>query len=728
MKKKKKTKHNSVTTTPKVTPQDIPNALFEYIKRTQSPVRLHQVAKELGIKSDSKEYDELLSALDSFIESGVITKTTRRRYMLTALHESTSFVGKLILDYETSGYVETESDEFPRIHIKRSDMQTALHGDTVKVKLLALRPNKKPRGEVVEILQRNTANIAGTIEYDGDFFFFVPDEENYFFDFLVPLKKLNSAKPGDKVLATFLKWDDPHKNPEAEVVEVLGRAGDNHVEFAAIIKEFRLPPEFPQHIEEEAKRYATAEQDISQRTDLRNELVITIDPDDAKDFDDALSLKTLANGNLELGVHIADVSAYLPVATSLDREASRRANSYYLVDRVIPMLPEVLSNNVCSLVPNQDRLTYSVFMEFSSRGICKSYRIEETIINSKRRYTYDEVQQIIYTKQGDNAEFVLLLYKLSETLRKRRYSQGGIDFETYEIRFQLDENKNPIKATQKKRTDATGLVEECMLAANKVITEHIDKQSKQWRLKRPLPFMYRIHDEPDTEKLRNALGFIQSLGVEVPNTKWTSHAINTLLNSISKIPESPVINQIMLRAQAKAVYASHNIGHFGLGFSHYSHFTSPIRRYPDVVVHRLLKEYAKEQPSVERIRFLEEYIEEVADHCSAQERVAVDAERASNKLAQTLMARNFLLREFDGTVTGITNFGIFVLMDEIFAEGLLHLRDIHGDYFYYDEKNYRLVGRKSKTIYRYGTRVRVQITNVNLDKREIDIQLRSTEA
>ncbi len=717
---KKKTKKSTSASS---TPDDLRTSVYELIRRSTIPLKINEISAAVGIASHSPQYEVLRAAIDTLIEEDRIRKTTRRRYVLASKADKSSFSGTLVLDYETSGYVETNDPEFPRIHIKRHDMLTGLHGDMVEVKLLALRPNKKPRGEVVNVVRRNMTPIAGTLEIDGDYIFFRPDEENYFLDFLVSKRNTAGAKSGDKVVARFLRWDNPHMNPEAEIIEVLGRAGVIRVEFDAIVKEFRLPTAFSPSVEAEALRSSKQEISAEGRTDLRAERVITIDPDDAKDFDDALSLRHLDNGNVELGVHIADVSSYVEEHSVLDREALDRANSYYLVDRVVPMLPEVLSNNVCSLVPHQDRRTFSVFMEFSSRGILKSHRVEETLIHSKRRFTYDEVQKIIDGKEDEFSDLIMDLQKLALTLRQRRFQQGGIDFETSEIRFVLDETKNPVRATLKRRTDATGLVEECMLAANQTVTEHIVKLSKAMKLKNTLPFMYRIHDDPDEEKLNAAMAFVRTLGVDVPTKNYSSRDINVLLQSLSERPESNVINQILLRSMAKAKYSGFNVGHYGLGFKNYTHFTSPIRRYPDVVVHRLLKEYAMQKPSDKRIAQLHEHLEEIAEHCSIQERFAVDAERASSKLAQVLMARQHIGDEMMGTITGVTGYGVFVLVDEIYAEGLLHIREMTGDYYYHDEPKYRLVGRRTKEVLGFGKRIRVQITKVQLDKRQIDLRL-----
>lgn len=709
------------------TSRDMRDLVLDTVKRSTVPLKINEIGLAVGISAESPRHDDLRSVLDGLIAEGVLRRTTRRRYTLASKADKTSFVGVLVCEHPTSGVVETSDKEFPRIHIKQHDMGTALPGDTVEVQLLALRPNKKPRGEVVHILERSAAPIAGTLSADGDFLFFVPDEDFYRHDFLVSSRKSHDAKVGDKVLARFFKWDNPHKNPEAEIIEVLGRAGVVRVEFDAIVKEFRLPVAFPRAVEEAAHASANAVRNLDKRVDIRDEFVITIDPDDAKDFDDALSYTLLDNGNAELGVHIADVSTYVEEGSILDKEALNRANSYYLVDRVVPMLPEILSNNVCSLVPHQDRLTFSVFMEFTPHGKLVNYRINETIIHSKRRYTYDEVQRVIDGADDPHRDFLLSLHELATTLRHHRFQQGGIDFETSEVRWVLDENKLPIRATVKRRSDATGLVEECMLAANRTVTEHIVNVSKAWKQKRTVPFMYRIHDDPDVEKLQAAFSYVRTLGAKLPTKKATSKDINALLENLRERPEASVINQVLLRSMAKARYSGQNVGHYGLGFENYTHFTSPIRRYPDVIVHRLLKEYALAKPSDARLRALGESVEDISDHCSVQERFAVDAERASSKLAQVLMAQKHVGDVMSGVITGVTSFGVFVLMDDIYAEGLLHIRDLKGDYYTHDEQNFRLIGRRTKEVYSFGKRVQVQIARVQLEKRLIDVRLAPSE-
>lgn len=686
-------------------------------------IKLNDLAKRLSIRSDSAEYDVLREELNTLAQSGSVRKSSRRRYGWNP-GASGKFCGVLRIVHQR-GIVETGDTEFPAIYIKQNNLTTAFDGDTVAVKLLALRKEKKPYGIVSEIIKRSEGLISGVVEFDGDFFFLTPDDERFYVDLLIHQRNLNGAQPGDKVTARFLRWDDPHKSPEAEVKEILGRSGELSAEYTSILKEFSLRKDFSPAVCSLAKERAKppAKSEIARRRDLREAEIITIDPEDAKDFDDALSLEIMPNGNRLLGVHIADVTAYVTEDDALDREAFRRGNSTYLADCAVPMLPEELSNNICSLVPNKSRLTYSVFMEFSQRGTLKRYEIAESVIKSKKRFTYEQVQRIIESGKGKFAELIGQLQDLALILRKKRYAKGGVDFETSEIKFILDENKEPIKAMLRSRTDATGLVEECMLAANQTVALHIKAIGKRMKLRTAPPFLYRVHDEPDAEKIRDISRFLQGLGISSKTDSLSSKDVNDILRKAEHLPEKKVIHQIMLRSMAKAHYSDENIGHYGLGFSDYTHFTSPIRRYPDIIVHRLLKEYAAGDLTALRLRHLSECAREAGEHCSVTERNSIEAERASIKIAQTEMARRHTGEIFDGVATGLTNFGIFVLLDEICVEGLLHLRDISDDYYYYDERNFRLTGQRTRRIFRIGARVRVQITSVNIEKREVNFRL-----
>lgn len=707
--------------------RDLRSDILDALKRSSTPVQLLELSKMLRIKSDTADYDYLRQILTSLCEEGAVQRMSRRRYGLSR-RDTSGFQGVLTIHHER-GSVATGDSDIPTITIKRQHMSTAMDGDTVVVKPLALRAGKKTNGEVVAVVQRSDQPISGTIEYDGSFYYLVPDDAKHYVDFLITKENLHGAKPGDKVIATFLRWEHANASPEAIVKESLGQSGKASVEFGAILKEFRLPVTFPQDVLDEAEKYKQPGNTVPKgRTDLRKEVIVTIDPDDARDFDDALSLKDVGDGNLELGVHIADVSHYVKEDTALDREALLRGNSTYLVDCVVPMLPERLSNDICSLVPNKPRFAFSVFMTFSSRGNLKDYRIEETVIQSKRRFTYGEVQTIIETGKGDHAALIAKLHKLARALNAKRMKQGGIDFETQEVKFMLDEQKRPVKAVVKTRTDATSLVEECMLAANKTVAEHLNDLKKTWKSKTLPPYVYRIHDNPDAEKLSDAIAVIRALGIAVPSGKLGPKEINDVLQQSQHRPDKAVIHSLLLRSMAKAVYAEHNIGHYGLGFKEYAHFTSPIRRYPDLYVHRALKEYAKGAPSKQRWAELSEIAARVSDITTQTERSAVEAERASVKLAQTIMCREHLGEDHEGTVTGVTSFGVFVTIKDLMCEGLLHIRDLNDDYYYFDEKRYRLVGKRTRRMFAYGTDVRIRIAKANVEKREIDLVLAPVDA
>lgn len=701
--------------------QDLRNEVLEALATSTSPLQLLELSKRLRIRAGSDEYEYLRDVLDTMADEGIVERLSRRRFGLPHVADL-DITGKLVYHHDKA-VVETGSDSMPVISIRRHDMNTALHGDTVRVKLHATPSGKKPRGEVLEVLDRADHIITGTLDHDGTFFFLLPDDARYHVDFLVAEKYLRGAKSGDKVSGRLHQWHSPSASPEASIHEVLGKSGKATVEFAAILKEFHLPHGFPEHVEAEAQIHSEPLSCSDGRRDVRDMTIITIDPEDARDFDDALSLTPLENGNVELGVHIADVSHYVTSGSGLDTEALQRGNSTYLVDRVVPMLPEHLSNNICSLVPNKPRNAYSVFMEFSPTGIRRSYRIEETLIQSCRRFSYDEVQQIISGTPGDHADLIAQLHALAQSLFKRRMKQGGIDFETQETRFILDEHHTPTHAVIKTRTQATSLVEECMLAANRTVAEHLHILRKDWQEKNTPPFVYRIHDRPDTDKLETAVRVIRALGIDVPSGILRPDQLNAVLQQAKDRADKPVVHTLLLRSMSKAVYSHHNIGHYGLGFSDYAHFTSPIRRYPDLVIHRLLKEYAKGAPDTRRTAQLRDAVRYASDQCSQTERQSVEAERASTKLAQTMLAREHVGSDHVGYVTGVTQFGIFVTLNDLMIEGLLHMRDIDDDYYMFDEQRMRIVGRNYRRVFRYGTQLRVRIVKANVDRREIDLKL-----
>ncbi|MCL5992154.1 MAG: ribonuclease R, partial [Bacteroidetes bacterium] len=582
--------------------------IINALREAGAPVQLFDLSKTLHIKSDSLDYQKLKSELRELSMLKIIERLSRRKFVLKEYDDNSIYKGVLkirddraFVDIKPSGGqsdVQSEQNEIKKVYIKKKHLQTAFEGDTIQVKILGTGKGNKARGEVISILNRSTHIIRGIIEFDNNITYLLPDDDKYYVDFLIPKNKLNGAKHGERVKASFVSWDDRMKSPLAEVIEILKRKIAPTADFDSIIEEFYLPGDFKPNVIAEADEAAkpVSKEIINNRLDLRKELIITIDPVDAKDFDDALSLKLLENGNYELGVHIADVSHYIKENTNIDNEARWRGNSIYLVDRVIPMLPENLSNNMCSLQPNKVRLAYTVFMEFTSSGVLKKYALRESVIKSKKRFNYDEVDKILITGKGKKVrtehcavptgedpltDLLLSLNKLAQTLREKRYSSGGIDFETSEVKFQI-ENGIPTSAVLKKSSPATILVEECMLAANQVVAKHVKvlshnpPESPFKKGGKVLPFIYRIHDDPVQQKLGEVLEFLKTLRPSITLKGKKSSDINKFLERFDDLPEKPVVHQMLLRAMAKAVYSEKNIGHYGLGFSDYSHFTSPI--------------------------------------------------------------------------------------------------------------------------------------------------------
>jgi len=631
------------------------------------------------------------------------------------------FVGKRV------AILKSENANQKEISIRKKHLWNALHLDTVEVTLYSSGKNKL-FGTVTKVISRSKKEIKGRIEHDGEYYFFSPDSDNYLFDFWIPDDKIKNAKDGDECFARVVDWESVEKNPEAEVVRVLVELEPNASKMDYIMSEFALQLNFPKIVDSEANELnaPTKNTDFSGRIDLREEAVITIDPDDAKDFDDALSLKHLENGNLQLGVHIADVSHYITENSELDIEARLRGNSTYLADRVISMLPEKLSNGVCSLRPDEIRFTMSAFIEFGPRGGVLNYEIKESVIKSARRFTYDEALEIIESGEGDYSDLLQDLYKLSRMLRKTRFARGGINFETSETRFKFDEDNNPVEVYRKHANIATQLVEECMLAANKVVASHFNKLTKKYHIGNPLPAIYRIHENPDPKLIAEAVEFVSSLGKKFPHRNVKSKDLNNIINYFHGKAESDLVNMVLIRSLPKAYYADKNYGHFGLGFDDYTHFTSPIRRYADLVIHRLLKEYGNEKPDFSRIKYLKAFVVSVSKHISETERAAMTAERASRKLSSAMIMQSKVGLEFVGTITGVLSYGIFVMVDDFWAEGLVRIKDVSGDYYNFDEKNYRFVGQRTKKILRIGSRLKVKLTRVNIEKRMIDFDYIAT--
>ena len=606
------------------------------------------------------------------------------------------------------------------IFIAERNSAHAMNNDKVKIVFYAKRKNHDAEGEVVEILERANDTFVGTLEVANTYAFLVTENRTLANDIFIPKEKLKGGKTGDKAVVKIVEWPDKAKNPIGQVIDILGKAGDNTTEMHAILAEFGLPYVYPEAVEKAADKIPAeiSEEEIARREDFRKVTTFTIDPKDAKDFDDALSIRSIKEGLWEVGVHIADVTHYVQEGSIIDKEAEKRATSVYLVDRTIPMLPERLCNFICSLRPNEEKLSYSVIFDITEKGEVKNSRIVHTVINSDRRFTYEEAQQIIETKEGDFKEEVLMLDKIAKALRDKRFSSGAINFDRYEVKFEIDDKGKPVSVYFKESKDANKLVEEFMLLANKTVAEEIGKVPRNKKAK---VFPYRIHDLPDPEKLDNLAQFIARFGYKL-RTSGTksdvSKSINHLLDDIQGKKEENLIETVSIRAMQKARYSTHNIGHYGLAFEYYTHFTSPIRRFPDMMVHRLLTKYAEGGRSV-----LESKYEDLCEHSSNMEQIAANAERASIKYKQVEFMSERLGQIFDGVISGVTEWGLYVELNENKCEGMIPMRDLDDDYYEFDEKNYCLRGRRKNRMYSLGDAITVKVARANLEKKQLDFAL-----
>ena len=606
------------------------------------------------------------------------------------------------------------------IFIAERNSAHAMNNDKVKIAFFAKRKHHDAEGEVIEILERANDTFVGTLEVEKSYAFLVTENRTLANDIFIPKDKLKGGKTGDKAVVKVIEWPDKAKNPIGQVIDILGKAGDNTTEMHAILAEFGLPYVYPQAVEKAADKIPaeiTAEE-IARREDFRKVTTFTIDPKDAKDFDDALSIRKLKDNLWEVGVHIADVTHYVKEGSIIDKEAEKRATSVYLVDRTIPMLPERLCNFICSLRPNEEKLAFSVIFDITEKGDVKNSRVVHTVIYSDRRFTYEEAQQIIETKNGDFKDEVLMLDTIAKALREKRFAAGAINFDRYEVKFEIDEKGKPVSVYFKESKDANKLVEEFMLLANRTVAEQIGRVPKGKKAK-VLP--YRIHDLPDPEKLDNLNQFIARFGYKLrtSGTKTDiSKSINHLLDDIQGKKEENLIETVSIRAMQKARYSTHNIGHYGLAFDYYTHFTSPIRRFPDMMVHRLVTKYLDGGRSVSESKY-----EDLCDHSSNMEQIAANAERASIKYKQVEFMSERVGQTYDGVISGVTEWGLYVELNENKCEGMIPMRDLDDDYYEFDEKNYCLRGRRKNHTYSLGDAITVKVARANLEKKQLDFAL-----
>lgn len=674
-----------------------------------------QISKILGLEAQVQKL-MVVDILYDLAADDFISEIDRGRYRYNGI--GTLAVGTFTRRSNGKNSFLPEDGGTP-VAVAERNSGHAMNGDKVKVQLFAKRKGAEQEAEVIEIVENSEKTFVGKLQVAKGFAFLVTENRTLANDIFIPKEHLKDGKNGDKAIVRIIEWPEGAKNPLGEVVDILGVAGQNDAEMHAILAEFGLPYKYPESVEKAAEEISgdITDKDLAEREDFREVLTFTVDPKDAKDFDDALSYRTLPNGMVEVGVHIADVTHFVKPDGIIDKEAQSRATSVYLVDRTIPMLPERLSNGLCSLRPNEEKFCFSVVFEMAHDGSVKNSRICRTLIKSDRRFTYEEAQDIIEKGEGDCKEAILAMDALAKKLRAKRFKDGAIAFERYEVKFEIDEYGKPLSVYFKESKDANKMIEEFMLLANRTVAEFVGKVPESHKK----TFVYRIHDLPDPDKMENFAAFIRRFGYKLKtdgSKVEVSKGINHLLDEVQGKREENLIETVAIRAMAKAVYSTENVGHYGLAFDYYTHFTSPIRRYPDMMVHRLLERYLAGGRSVVKAKY-----EDMCEHCSAMEQVAANAERASTKYKQVEFMSDKLGMVFDGVISGVTEWGLYVELNENKCEGLVPVRDLDDDYYEFDEKNYCLIGRRKKRVYRLGDPITIKVAQANLERKQLDFAM-----